>query len=76
MALTVSDGVLDGQHGDRQPQIIATLRSPWIAQGIFVVAALMWLIPDRRIKQTRLVDQIIHTSCHKRLMPSKCLGRK
>ena len=31
--------------------IIAALRFAWIAQGIFVVAALIWLIPDRRIKR-------------------------
>jgi len=30
--------------------IVATLRSPWIAQAIYVVAALIWLIPDRRIE--------------------------
>ena len=30
--------------------IVAALRFAWIAQGIFVVAALIWLIPDRRIK--------------------------
>jgi uncharacterized membrane protein len=30
--------------------IIAALRFAWIAQAIFVVAALIWLIPDRRIK--------------------------
>ena len=30
--------------------IIATVRSSWIAQAIFVVAALVWLIPDRRIE--------------------------
>ena len=30
--------------------IIATLRSVWIAQAVFVVAALVWLIPDRRIE--------------------------
>ena len=30
--------------------IVAALRFPWVAQGIFVVAALIWLIPDRRIK--------------------------
>jgi uncharacterized membrane protein len=29
--------------------IVATLRSSWIAQAIFVIAALIWLIPDRRI---------------------------
>lgn len=31
--------------------IVATLRSTWIAQSIFVIAALLWLIPDRRIKR-------------------------
>src|SRR5438876_5847957 len=30
--------------------IVATLRSPWTAEAIFVAAALMWLIPDRRIE--------------------------
>jgi len=30
--------------------IVAALRFAWIAQGIFVVSALIWLIPDRRIK--------------------------
>ncbi|MBZ5570679.1 MAG: TMEM175 family protein [Acidobacteriia bacterium] len=32
--------------------IIATLRSSWIAQAIFVIAALIWLIPDRRIEKS------------------------
>ena len=31
--------------------IVATLRSSWIAQAILVIAALIWLIPDRRIKK-------------------------
>ena len=31
--------------------IVATLRSSWIAQAIFVIVALMWLIPDRRIEK-------------------------
>ncbi|PYV90154.1 MAG: hypothetical protein DMG90_09785 [Acidobacteria bacterium] len=31
--------------------IVATLRSTWIAQGIYAVAALIWLIPDRRINR-------------------------
>jgi uncharacterized membrane protein len=31
--------------------IVATLRSTWIAQGIFIAVALTWLIPDRRIKR-------------------------
>lgn len=39
--------------------IVAALRFAWIAQGIFVVAALIWLIPDRRIKN---VLQQNHTS--------------
>jgi len=30
--------------------IAATLWSPWIAEAIFVGAALIWLIPDRRIE--------------------------
>ncbi len=30
--------------------IVATLGSPWIAEAIFVGAALIWLIPDRRIE--------------------------
>ncbi len=31
--------------------IVATLRSPWISQAIYVIAALIWLIPDRRIER-------------------------
>jgi len=34
--------------------IVATLRSSWISQAMFVIAALVWLIPDRRIEK-RLV---------------------
>jgi uncharacterized membrane protein len=30
--------------------IVATLGSPWIAEALFVTAALIWLIPDRRIE--------------------------
>src|SRR5579864_3080069 len=30
--------------------IVATVRSPWIAQAVYVTAALIWLIPDRRIE--------------------------
>ena len=30
--------------------IVAALRSPWIAQAMFAAAALIWLIPDRRIE--------------------------
>jgi uncharacterized membrane protein len=31
--------------------ILAALRSPWMAQAILVIAALVWLIPDRRIEK-------------------------
>jgi uncharacterized membrane protein len=31
--------------------IVATLRCSWFAQGILVIAALIWLIPDRRIEK-------------------------
>jgi uncharacterized membrane protein len=30
--------------------ILATLRSPWIAELIFVTVAVIWLVPDRRIE--------------------------
>ena len=30
--------------------ILAAVRSPWIAQLIYVIAAVIWLIPDRRIE--------------------------
>jgi hypothetical protein len=30
--------------------IASTARSPWIAQAIYVFAALLWLVPDRRIE--------------------------
>ncbi|HEY8187138.1 MAG TPA: TMEM175 family protein [Pyrinomonadaceae bacterium] len=30
--------------------IVMTLWSPWISEAIFVAAALIWLIPDRRIE--------------------------
>jgi hypothetical protein len=31
--------------------ILATLRATWIAQATFVLAALIWLTPDRRIEK-------------------------
>jgi uncharacterized membrane protein len=31
--------------------ILAALRSPWIADALFVAGALIWLIPDRRIEK-------------------------
>jgi uncharacterized membrane protein len=30
--------------------IVTALRSPWIAEALFVTAALIWLVPDRRIE--------------------------
>jgi hypothetical protein len=30
---------------------VAALRSPWIADTVLVAAALLWLIPDRRIEK-------------------------
>ena len=30
--------------------ILTTLWNPWIAQGLYVLAALFWLVPDRRIE--------------------------
>src|SRR5215472_10078227 len=37
--------------------IVATLRSTWIAQAVFVIAALIWLIPDRRIEKRLAMSQ-------------------
>jgi uncharacterized membrane protein len=31
--------------------IVGALRFPWIAQAIYLIAALIWLIPDRRIEK-------------------------
>jgi len=31
--------------------IVTTIRTSWIAQAILVIAALIWLIPDRRIEK-------------------------
>ena len=36
--------------------VIATLRSSWIAQGVLVIAALIWLVPDRRIEKRLAVS--------------------
>ncbi len=30
--------------------IIVSLRSPWLAQAVYVLVALIWLVPDRRIE--------------------------
>ncbi len=37
--------------------IVVTFRSAWIAQAILVVAALIWLIPDRRIEKSLALSQ-------------------
>ena len=37
--------------------IVATLRSSWIAQAVLVIAALIWLIPDRRIEKHLAISQ-------------------
>jgi hypothetical protein len=35
--------------------ILAAFYEPWVAGGIYVFVALMWLIPDRRIE--RMLDE-------------------
>ncbi len=30
--------------------IVSTFRVPWLAQALYVLVALMWLVPDRRIE--------------------------
>ena len=37
--------------------IVATLYSPWISAAVFVAAALIWLIPDRRIENVLPRDE-------------------
>ncbi len=32
--------------------IVASLRSSWIGQAVYVIAALIWLIPDQRIEKS------------------------
>lgn len=36
--------------------IVATLWLPWVAQGIYVAVALVWLVPDRRIERALRSD--------------------
>ena len=31
--------------------IVVTLRSTWLAQAVYVIAAMIWVIPDRRIEK-------------------------
>ena len=37
--------------------LIATLHSSWLAQAVLVIAALIWLIPDRRIERYLALSQ-------------------
>jgi uncharacterized membrane protein len=37
--------------------IVATLRASWIARAILVIAALIWLIPDRRIEKRLAISR-------------------
>jgi hypothetical protein len=39
--------------------VIATLRSSWIAQAVLAIAALIWLIPDRRIEKRLAVPSTL-----------------
>jgi hypothetical protein len=32
--------------------IIMSLSWPWMAQAVYVLVALIWLVPDRRIERT------------------------
>ena len=34
--------------------IVSTFRVPWLAQGVYVFVALLWLVPDRRIEHALL----------------------
>ena len=38
-------------NGSCPVAILATSHATWIAQAVFVLAALIWLIPDRRIEK-------------------------
>src|SRR5436305_7374040 len=37
--------------------IVATLHASWLAQAVLVIAALIWLIPDRRIEKYLALSQ-------------------
>jgi TMEM175 potassium channel family protein len=37
-------------------EIVSTFLWPWVAQVLYVAAALMWLVPDRRIEKTLHAD--------------------
>jgi len=38
--------------------IVATLVSPYIAEALYVGAALLWLIPDRRIESVLVRTEV------------------
>ena len=57
----LKDAIGRGWKGKLSPvlyivAVIATLRSSWIAQAVFVIAARIWLIPDRRIAKRLAVS--------------------
>ena len=39
--------------------ILSAFRSPWIAQVLYAVVALIWIVPDRRIEQVIARDESI-----------------
>jgi hypothetical protein len=39
--------------------VIATLRSSWIARAVLAIAALIWVIPDRRIEKRLAVSSTL-----------------
>ena len=36
--------------------VVSTLQWPWVAQGLYVAVALLWLVPDRRIERSLRPD--------------------
>jgi hypothetical protein len=57
----LKDAIGRGWKGKLSPvlyivAVIATLRSSWIAEAVLAIAALIWLIPDRRIEKRLAVS--------------------
>ena len=42
--------------------IPAAFWSPWVSQGLYVLAALIWLVPDRRIEHTLRAERQDHST--------------
>ncbi|MCP9825640.1 TMEM175 family protein [Synechococcus sp. EJ6-Ellesmere] len=36
--------------------VLAAFAAPWLAQAVYVLVALIWIIPDRRIEQALLEE--------------------